>query len=101
MKYLVLFLIIFLAPTTTLSAQAPNYQTPLGTNLPFLRSYGQDYPFTDAFKFSRPWISNCGGCNWNEGGPLLLDSLGWVTGFPEAHPDSVHYVQTILIITGK
>ena len=96
MKYSILFLLFFFV-TIDLSAQAPNYQTPIGTNLPFLRSWGRDYPFTDAFKSSREWISQCHNCGWHGGGPLMLDSLGWVTGFPAAHPDSVHFVQTMLL----
>jgi len=37
----------FFLTIISLPAQAPNHQTPLGTNLPFLRSWGRDYPFTD------------------------------------------------------
>lgn len=88
---------LFFLTIISLPAQAPNHQTPIGTNLPLLRSWGRDYPFTDAFKYSREWISQCYNCGWQEGGPLMLDSLGWLTGFPEAHPDSMHFVQTMLM----
>ncbi|MGH8102913.1 MAG: hypothetical protein ACREJQ_00150 [bacterium] len=51
---------------------------PLGTNLVRIDDWSAEFPFVDAFKPSRPWIS--GGANsWDDRRTLDLDTHGWVS----------------------
>jgi len=65
----------------------------LGTNLTDVSDYSPQLPFTDIFKFSRDWFTQCGvgvdpGCNsnnsWDTGEAALLDldANGWVQNLP-------------------
>lgn len=49
----------------------------LGTNLPGIADWSNDYPFVDVFKTSRPWISGSETA-WDDGRELDLDEHGWV-----------------------
>lgn len=50
----------------------------LGINLSGPKDWNTELPFVDAFRFSRPWISNQQGQPWGKGPPLDLDEHGWV-----------------------
>ncbi len=72
--------------TSTLQGTAPLAQTnpppsqpALGMNLSGPADYMTELPFVDAFKTSRPWISQREGAGWEQGPPLSLDTRGWVT----------------------
>lgn len=70
---------IFFCWLTVSLAQA---QTPaparLGINLAGPADWNTELPFSDVFRFSRPWISQQKGKSWGAGPPLELDSHGWV-----------------------
>jgi len=86
--------------TSTLQGTAPLAQTnpppsqpALGMNLSGPADYMTELPFVDAFKTSRPWISQREGAGWEQGPPLSLDTRGWVTALEpgllrgDAHAD--------------
>ncbi|MCP4641269.1 MAG: hypothetical protein GY851_12580 [bacterium] len=54
-----------------------NEGSPLGTNLADVADWSGEWPFIDAFKTSRPWISGTYAA-WNDGRELDLDENGWV-----------------------
>lgn len=54
-----------------------NDRSPLGTNLSGLRDWSTEWPFVDAFRTSRVWISGSAG-QWDDGRALDLDEHGWV-----------------------
>ncbi len=62
-----------------------NHNSPMGTNLTPVNDWSSEYPFIDAFKLSRPWITH-GEDNWpwdtNEQDRLDLDDEGWVRSLP-------------------
>lgn len=58
---------------------------PIGTNLGLMSDYSGEWPFVDAFKTSRPWISGTR-ATWDDQRPLLLDAHGWVR---ELAPDQL------------
>lgn len=55
-----------------------NSQSPLGTNLTGIADWSTEWPFVDAFKASRPWISGSSTA-WDDGRTLQVDQDGWVT----------------------
>ncbi len=59
------------------AAAPPARAMELGTNLGDLREYASAWPFVDAFKTSRAWISGSEEA-WDDGRPLDLDERGWV-----------------------
>lgn len=64
----------------------------LGTNLTALADYGREWPFVDAFKTARQWISQEQGGSWGEGPPLQLDAHGWITALQPGQ-----YAETIML----
>jgi len=50
----------------------------LGINLSGIADWNTEHPFADAFKTSRPWISQRQGAPWGQGPKLAVDKLGWV-----------------------
>ncbi len=58
---------------------APPPHAALGTNLTQVTDYGREWPFVDAFKSARPWISQMQGSSWGQGPPLQVDANGWIT----------------------
>ncbi|MCC6144723.1 MAG: hypothetical protein IT368_13030 [Candidatus Hydrogenedentes bacterium] len=54
-----------------------NSFSPVGANLDSVTDWSTDWPFVDAFKSSRPWISGSAEA-WDDGRPLDLDEHGWV-----------------------
>lgn len=63
--------------TATVSTSSySNSYSPLGTNLSAVVDWTTAWPFVDAMKISRPWISQQEGQSWGGGGPLNLDANG-------------------------
>ncbi len=50
----------------------------LGINLAGPADWATELPFVDAFRTSRPWISQRKGAGWGQGPELAVDELGWV-----------------------
>ncbi len=50
----------------------------LGINLAGPADWNTEVPFVDAFRMSRPWISQREGGSWGSGPALDLDENGWV-----------------------
>ena len=63
----------------------------LGTNLAPLTDYTREWPFVDAFKIARPWISQRRGAPWGQGGPLQLTAQGWIAALQPGQ-----YAETIM-----
>ncbi|MBN1771971.1 MAG: cellulose-binding protein [Deltaproteobacteria bacterium] len=55
-----------------------NETSPLGTNLNGISDWSTEWPFVDAFKVSRAWISGEDGGAWDDGRALDLDEHGWL-----------------------
>ncbi|HVW87296.1 MAG TPA: hypothetical protein VHB50_21565 [Bryobacteraceae bacterium] len=70
---------------------APAPVPALGTNLTQLADYNRAWPFVDAFKTARPWISQAQGSSWGQGPPLQLDSNGWIASLQPGQ-----YAETIM-----
>jgi len=64
-------------PTNDGSSPPQNISS-LGTNLDGLADWSSVYPFVDAFKMARAFISGSSS-QWDDGRPLALDADGWVT----------------------
>lgn len=58
-------------------SHAASTRPPIGTNLARIDDWSTDFPFTDVFKTSRPWISGSASV-WGDSRPLDLDAHGWV-----------------------
>lgn len=56
---------------------AANSDSPLGTNVGAVTDSSPVWPFVDAMKTSRPWISGTDG-TWDDGRAIDVDSNGWV-----------------------
>jgi hypothetical protein len=54
-----------------------NEHSPLGTNLDAINDWSSSFPFVDAMKRSREWISSTEG-QWDDQRPFALDNSGWV-----------------------
>jgi hypothetical protein len=54
-----------------------NAHSPLGTNLDAINDWSSSFPFVDAMKRSREWISSAEG-TWDDQRPFALDQSGWV-----------------------
>src|SRR5436309_840059 len=52
---------------------------PLGMNLAGVADWSTEIIFVDAFKVSRPWISQKEGAQFGMGGDLAVNERGWVT----------------------
>ncbi len=80
----------------TLQTVAANYSSPLGTNLGYINDTDGEWPFVDAFKQSRPWISGeRNGC-WGCGPTLDLDEHGWVRSLRTDTPNGGQVARTII-----
>lgn len=89
-----------------LAATEPNFRDSakpvLGSNLAGVSDWTSEMPFTDLFKMSRNWITQCNpygtakdpGCNtsWdtNEESLLNLDANGWVKSLPKPEDSPVY-----------
>jgi hypothetical protein len=74
--------IIWLAVRPTRAAAAPTHP-PLGINLSGVVDWSSEIVFVDAFKSSRPWLSQAQGKPFGQGGELALDEQGNVTSLRE------------------
>ncbi len=74
---------------------------PTGVNLTEVTDYSPQLPFTNLFKISREWFTQCTanldpGCNnsnsWdtNESNLLDLDSSGWIKSLPQASAPEIY-----------
>ena len=77
------------------STTAQTDKAPLGTNLAGIASWNPAWQFVDVFKTARPWISQCNGCGWGEGGALDLSPEGWVLSF-----GANQYAETVMLDGG-
>lgn len=87
----------------------PNANSPLGTNLGTISDWSSEWAFVDAFKPSRPWLTqctanqqpNCTFANeWDTGEENLLDldASGWVRSLPSpTDPPIYWYVGTLML----
>jgi hypothetical protein len=65
-------------PATTVSAAAADTAA-LGVNVSGVNDWTSEWPFVDAFRTSRYWVSQRIGGGWGTGPALSLDADGWVT----------------------
>ncbi len=70
---------------------APAARPGLGTNLTAVADYNRAWPFVDAFKTARPWISQLQGASWGQGPPLQVNANGWITALQPGQ-----YAETIM-----
>ncbi len=68
---------------------------PLGTNLAGVSDWTTEWPFVDAMKISRPWVSQKEGAPWGQGGPLEVDELGDVKSLKPGQ-----YAETVMFSNG-
>ncbi len=64
--------------TACVSGQAPVTKPAFGINLAGPADWNTELPFVDAFRLSRPWISQRKGAGWGKGPQLEVDDAGWV-----------------------
>src|SRR5438105_3077831 len=69
-------LLVVLAKSQVSLAESP---FPMGMNLSGTADWSTEIVFVDAFKISRPWISQKEGAPWGQGGDLAVNERGWVT----------------------
>ncbi len=78
----------------------PNDGSILGTNLAEVADWSASYPFVDAFKSSRPWITQSDS-SWNtwESDKLDLDEHGWVRSLPASNSteENFRFVGTLML----
>ena len=74
----------------------PNSNSPLGINLSGVEDWTTQWPFVDAFKVSRPWISQHQNSPWGQGGSLHLTPDGWIASL-----DKDQYADTVIFDDGK
>lgn len=74
-----------------LVARGQGQNVPLGINLSGVFDWSTQYPFANAFRSAREWVSQRDGAGWGEGGPLALTPEGWV-----AELESGQYAETLL-----
>ena len=68
-----------------------NSESPMGTNLGAAKDWSSEYPFTDAFKLSRPWILHDfadGVWDTLEQDLLDADANGWVKSLPTSDAEA-------------
>lgn len=61
------------------SPPPPNARSPLGTNFGPIADWSPEWPFVDAFRNSRPWVSGTAR-KWDDGRTVSTDASGWVNG---------------------
>ncbi|NJK41725.1 MAG: hypothetical protein HC934_10945 [Acaryochloridaceae cyanobacterium SU_2_1] len=83
------------SPPPTIQATPGQVSSQLGMNLNSVVSYTSQWPFADAFKITRPWISGRPGAAFSEGGPLKLTADGWVAALePNQFAETVLFEDT-------
>ncbi|MBS1715373.1 MAG: hypothetical protein JST30_13670 [Armatimonadetes bacterium] len=68
----------------------------LGTNLAGVQDWSTQWPFLDAFKTARAWISQKDGAEWGKGGPLEVGPDGNVKRLAPGQ-----FAETVLFSNGK
>lgn len=78
--------------TTSADSSPQNSDSPLGANLHVLTDWSSEYTFVDAFKQSRPWMTQKNGV-WDtkESHLLDLDENGWPRSLPAYNDWSKEY----------
>lgn len=80
------------SPTPNTQATQASSHPQLGMNLGQVVSYTSQWPFVDAMKLSRPWISGREGAAFGEGGPLKLTPEGWIASLePEQFAETIMF----------
>ncbi len=69
--------------------------SPIGINLNGIDDWTTQWPFVDAFKISRPWISQHKDSAWGQGGPLHLTPDGWIASLAQDQ-----YADTVMFDDG-
>lgn len=78
------------------TSDCQNSNLPLGINLSAVQDWTTEWPFVDAFKYSRTWISQRKNSPYGQGGPLNLTSDGWIASL-----DQDQYAETVIFDNGK
>lgn len=101
-----------LSPSTARAQQAPSYTSGLGTNLHFFKDWAEEWSTTDAFKASRPWVTQCelghgqADCtapltgDTGEAALLDLDAQGWVRSLPAPEDAPIYWRVQTRMFTG-
>ncbi len=87
-----------------------NIQSAVGTNLNPINDWSSEFSFIDAFKTSRPWITQCdtekqADCTadkaWNTGeaDDLDLDEHGWIRSLPNPSDKSIYWFAGTLLFS--
>ena len=91
-------LIFTITSNTLLATSATTYvnsNSPLGINLNAVVDWTTQWPFVDAFKISRPWISQRQNSSWGQGGTLKLTADGWIASLePGQFAETVMFTDT-------
>ncbi len=74
----------------------PNSNVPLGINLAGIDDWTTQWPFVDAFKISRPWVSQRQNVASGQGGHLNLTPDGWIASL-----DQGQYAETVMFDDGQ
>ena len=75
--FVVAAVVVFtLGLATVAHGEPPEGRSPIGTNLNEIADWSTEWPFVDAMKFSRPWISGTEE-TWDDGRAIDLDANGW------------------------
>ncbi len=83
-------LVILFAVSGRAAADPP---FPIGINLAGVTDWSTEFPFADAFKTARTWVSQKKGADWDKGGPLDKDGRGWITALaPEQFAEALMFV---------
>ena len=95
------FIFLTITTTTVVTTYAntsayPNSNSPLGINVQGIDDWTTQWPFVDAFKISRPWISQRKNSPWGQGGPLNLTPDGWIASL-----DQDQYADTAVFDDGQ
>ncbi len=76
--WLLLFIFALYPINSTFAEKPPETAFPMGINLTSLDYWSPENPFIDLFKQSQPWQSQRNGAEYGKGGPLDMDSRGWI-----------------------
>ena len=84
--------ILLLVSGASADSSPQNADSPLGANLHVLADWSSEYTFVDAFKQSRPWMTQADGV-WDtkEADLLDLDENGWPKSLPDYDDWTVKY----------
>jgi hypothetical protein len=95
MRLINLCILIFILLNLPITVAQSDDKAPIGTNLTGIASWNPVWQFVDVFKSARPWISQCDGCGWGEGGDLDVSPDGWVMSLRDNQ-----YAETVMLDGG-